>query len=88
MRDARQPLMQIPHVGELALAHVFSYVAAMDKGLQRLSWSQQKLPDAQLPLWQQTPERGWRYAGQAASSLRVPVGLRKRHETGCILCKP
>ena len=39
-----------PPFWELALAHVFSYIAAMDMGLQRLSWSQQKLPDAQLPL--------------------------------------
>ncbi|CAE7942748.1 LRRC45, partial [Symbiodinium necroappetens] len=50
IRDARELLMQIPHFGELALAHVSSYIADMDKGLQRLSWSQQKLPDAQLPL--------------------------------------
>ena len=71
-RDARQLLMLIPHVGELALAHVFSYIATMDKGLQRLSWSQQKLPDAQLPL--AANARAWLALRRAGRELTKSPG--------------
>eukprot|EP00439_Symbiodinium_sp_Y106_P063725 s1018_g9.t3 len=72
IRDARQLLMQIPHFGELALAHVFSYIAAIDKGLQRLSWSQQKLPDAQLPL--ASNARAWLALRRAGRELTKSPG--------------
>ncbi|OLQ11014.1 hypothetical protein AK812_SmicGene5225 [Symbiodinium microadriaticum] len=72
IRDARELLMQIPHFGELAMAHVFSYIAAMDKGLQRLSWSQQKLPDAQLPL--AANARAWLALRRAGRELTKSPG--------------
>ena len=61
-----------PPFWELALAHVFSYIAAIDKGLQRLSWSQQKLPDAQLPL--ASNARAWLALRRAGRELTKSPG--------------
>ena len=84
IRDARQLLMLIPHDPMLGSWHWRTFLATLPPWIRACS-DCFRMPNFH---WQQTPERGWRYAGQAASSLRVPVGLRKRHETGCRLCKP
>ena len=87
IRDACELLMQIPILGSWQWR---TFLVTLSPWIRACSDSPGRSRNSRMPNfhWQQTPERGWRYAGQAASSLRVPIGLRKRHESGRRLCKP
>ena len=90
IRDARQLLMQIRQIPHFGSWHWRTFLVTLPPWIWACSDCPGRSRNFRMPNfhWHQTPGRGWRYAGQAASSLRVPVGLRKRHGTGCRLCKP
>ena len=89
IRDARQLLMQIRQIPHFGSWHWRTFLVTLPPWIWACSDCPGRSRNFRMPNfhWHQTPERGWRYAGQAASSLRVPVGLRKRHGTGCRLCQ-